>query len=85
MSNHHNNAAVQRQRLLAALRNRKGGMSSLEIRKELDILHHAGRIMELRKTGHNILTNWVYEPTDAGEMHRIGKYVLIKEVTSCSK
>ncbi|MBH9552872.1 helix-turn-helix domain-containing protein [Inhella sp. 4Y17] len=51
-------------------------ISTLEARTLLDILHPAGRVKELRDEGHNILTLWTDAPTEAGELHRVGVYLL---------
>lgn len=72
-----NSSAVQRQRLLAALR--KSPMSTLQIRRELDILGVAPRVLELRRAGHKIITNWQAEATEAGKLHRVALYVLLGE------
>ena len=74
---HDNSASAQRNRLLAALRRRP--VTTIEARRELDILHPAGRVKELRHNdGHQILTAWSYEPTDCGKLHRVARYVLVK-------
>jgi hypothetical protein len=72
--------AAQRQRLLAALR--KGAISTLRCRRELDVLHPAAGVMGLREDGHNILTAWRVEETDAGIRHRVAEYVLLAEAPS---
>ena len=71
-----NSTKAQRQRLLAALRNR--AMSTIEIRRELDILGVAPRVFELRRRGFEILTHWRQEPTECGKLHRVALYVLTK-------
>ncbi|MFT4101123.1 MAG: helix-turn-helix domain-containing protein [Burkholderiaceae bacterium] len=35
--------------------------------------------MDLRAQGAEILTQWSYEPSDAGKTHRVARYVLIGE------
>lgn len=70
-------AATQRDLLLAALR-MGFAISTLEARTLLDILHPAGRVKELRDEGHNILTLWTDAPTEAGELHRVGVYLLAR-------
>lgn len=67
--------SAQRARLLDAL-SRKS-MTSLEIRHGLDILHPAGRVIELRRRGIEILLTWVYQPTDGGRFHRVGLYTVV--------
>lgn len=44
------NAAVQRARLLDALKRR--ALTTLQARRELDVLHPAARVMELRDDGY---------------------------------
>jgi len=72
----HNSLAAQRQRMLRALR--AGPVSTIRARRNLDILHPAGRVRELRLIGHNIRTIWTREQTDCGKHHRVGLYVLAR-------
>lgn len=65
----------QRQRILAWLRIHHT-LTTLQAREELDVLHPAGRVMELRKKGHNIITHWTVEDTAKGA-HRVARYVLL--------
>lgn len=65
---------AQRTRLLAVLRNRS--LTTLDARRELDVLHPAMRILELRRLGHDIRTVWTTQATDAGVKHRVARYVL---------
>jgi Helix-turn-helix domain len=51
-------------------------ITTLEARTSLDILHPAGRILELRKDGKNIITHWTTQKTPKGK-HRIAQYVLL--------
>lgn len=78
-----NSRAAQRRRLLLALRS--APVSTLTARKELDILHPAGRIKELREQGFDIHTLWQWEPTDSGKQHRVGLYCLISEVGAANE
>jgi predicted ArsR family transcriptional regulator len=71
-----NSAASQRARLLAWL-NDHHRVSTFEARRDLDIPHPAGRIEELRKAGHNIVTEWTTEEAQRGRPHRIARYVLL--------
>ncbi len=68
MSDH--SLEVQRQRLLAALR--QNPITTLEARQDLDIMHPGGRVLELRLQGHPIITTWVRQ-----QGHRIGRYSLM--------
>ncbi len=73
-----NSSESQRNRLLVALK-KLGSITTIEARRYLDILSPAPRVMELRKTGVDIETIWVYQPTDSGTVHRIGRYILKAE------
>jgi hypothetical protein len=68
-------AAAQRARILEALRS--GSLSTLEARHELDVLHPAARVMELRARGHPIASTWSFELTPCGETHRVARYALL--------
>lgn len=70
---HPNAAHEQRERVLARLRD--GPASTLDLRREQDVLSPAGRVRELRNMGYNIVTQWVQRPTDGGLLHRVGLYV----------
>ena len=67
--------SAQRCRLLAALR--QGPVTTLEARRELDILMPATRVFELRHKGYNIVTTWVFKRTDAGVEHKVARYALL--------
>lgn len=66
----------QRRRLLAALQS--GPVSTLEARERLNVMHPAGRVMELRELGCKIVTTWTREPDAWGRLHRVGRYVLMQ-------
>jgi hypothetical protein len=51
-------------------------LSTLQARKELDILHPAARVLELRKLGFKIFTHWTNEDNGKGK-HRVANYVLL--------
>jgi Helix-turn-helix domain len=70
-----NSVDAQRARLLAALHERP--MTTLEIRRDLDILGPAPRVLELRRQGKNITTVRVDRPTDGGRLHRVAMYVFV--------
>jgi hypothetical protein len=70
-----NSSTAQRARLLAALR--AGPVTTLTARKQLDVLHLAARVMELRQSGTNIITHWRVEETQPGRKHRVAEYVLL--------
>lgn len=68
-------AAAQRQRLLARLE--QGPVDTLTARRELNILHPAGRIDELRNRGHQIATHRISVTDEHGFSHiGIALYVL---------
>lgn len=70
-----NDAVTQRQRLSAAF-HRFVTLTTLEIRRFLDILHPAGRVRELRAEGLDIVTLRLHQETEAGVKHSVGMYVL---------
>jgi len=70
-----NSLPAQRQRLLNYLHNH-GSITTIEARREIDVIHPAGRIMDLRKGGWQIDTVWVEDITEQGKAHRVAKYVL---------
>ena len=70
-----NAADTQRQRLAAAL-HRLTTITTIEARRYLDILHPAGRAMELRAAGLDIVTLRQKQDTEAGVPHWVGLYVL---------
>lgn len=71
---HSNSTRAQQRRLLERLR--IGSVNTLEARRELDVLHPAGRVQELREAGHPISTVWSHEFSDCGRRHRVARYVL---------
>ena len=73
--NHSNSADAQRVRLLTFLRH-AGHITTLEARRDLDVLHPAQRVLELRNQGVNIVTHWTVQETECGKPHRVAKYVL---------
>jgi hypothetical protein len=70
-----NSAEGQRARLLEALK--RGPLTTIEIRHDLDVLMPAARVFELRHNeGHDIEKIWVSRHTAAGNLHRVALYVL---------
>ncbi|MFM0140392.1 helix-turn-helix domain-containing protein [Caballeronia grimmiae] len=69
-----NTAEHQRARLFEAMKVR-GGVTTLEAVRFLDIVDPRPRIVELRKEGYNIRTLWVSQPSECGRMHNVGMYV----------
>lgn len=76
---HDTNAAVQRQRLLQALREAgSDGINTIQARHDLNIMMPAARVHELRHgEGLNIQTIWTDEDTPEGYTHRVARYVLM--------
>ena len=70
-----NSAQNQRQRLLEALKQKP--YSTIEARRELDIMHPSARVQELKARGANIVTHKSTEPTESGELHTVARYVLL--------
>jgi hypothetical protein len=54
-------------------------ITTLQAREELDILHPAARIQELREAGHNIITHRTTGDTGKSK-HRVACYVLLAKV-----
>ena len=73
-------ANAQRARLLDALH--CGPVTTIEARRDRDIMMPAARIKELRNRGYHIETFWTTQNTDAGRPHRIAQYVLVTERVS---
>ncbi len=71
------NLESQRARLLAWLKT--SPITTLQARKELDIMHPAARIQELRERGNNIMTHWTTDNTSKGR-HRVARYTLLARV-----
>lgn len=71
-------AHSQRMRLMERLR--IAPVDTITARRELDVMHPAARIMELKKRGNKIDTVRVGRPTDCGKVHSVALYVLHGEV-----
>jgi hypothetical protein len=54
-------------------------LTTLQAREELDVMHPAARVQELRAQGHNIVTHWTTGGTGKAK-HRIACYVLLAGV-----
>ncbi len=69
-------AEAQRKRLIDALR--CGPVTTIEARRNLDILMPAARVHELKhRHGFDIQTVRVRQETDCGKLHSVAKYVLM--------
>lgn len=72
-----NSAYSQCKRLLAALRKRP--LTTVEARRDLDIMMPATRVFELKAQGNKINTVWTSVVTVDNRKHRIARYVLVRE------
>ncbi|AKM44356.1 hypothetical protein NL30_30120 [Burkholderia contaminans] len=71
-----NDAATQRARLLAAMRE-LGSITTFEAMRFLDVFDPRPRIHELRHShGYKISTTMRAEQTESGVVHRVGVYIL---------
>lgn len=71
---HKNTAIAQRKRILDYLHTQP--LDTLTARKELDVMHPAARVMELRKQGVGIKAVKIDRSSDCGKIHRVACYVL---------
>jgi hypothetical protein len=67
-------SSSQRLRILSWLST--APLTTLQARTELDIMHPAARVKELKERGYNIVTHWTTVWTDKAK-HRIASYVLL--------
>lgn len=75
---HDISSTIQQARILKALEQAgPQGMSTINLREELDIMHPGGRVMELREVGHVIETIWTETENAQGHKHRCARYVLL--------
>lgn len=75
-----NNSHAQQARILEALQEVGGkGLTTLQIREELNCLHPAGRVQELRIRGYVIHTLWTTTEDHLGRKHRVARYVLMHQ------
>lgn len=73
-------ASAQRARLLEALR--QGPLTTIQIRRDLNIMMPAARVKELRDLDYRIITQWVNDHDEMGRAHCVAKYVLIQEAVA---
>jgi hypothetical protein len=66
--------ARQQRLILQALGD--SGITSLEAREKFGILHCAGRVLELRKRGFNVITRKVRRYDAEGRPHSVALYLL---------
>ena len=55
------------------------GITTIQARDELNVMHPAGRIRELRESGNHIETIWTTSTNAQGHNHRNARYVLISQ------
>jgi Helix-turn-helix domain len=75
-----NSAVQQCHRIVEGLRLWK--LTTFELSRGLDIYYAPSRIFELRERGYEIKTLWQKVATEAGKLHNVGLYVMIKEPTN---
>ena len=71
---HSNSLTAQVARVIAALRG--GPRSTIELRRDFDVMMPAARVFQLRGMGFNILTQRTQEATDCGKLHSVARYIL---------
>ncbi len=71
-----NDAETQANRALEAFQ-MLISLTTQDLRQDLDIMHPAGRIRELRARGYDIQTHWQNYPTACGKLHRMALYVFM--------
>ena len=76
--------STQNKRLLDALIDAGGkGLTSYQVREELDIYCPTARITDCRKQGHDIVT--IRETIDTGKAkHRVARWVLIEQANKAA-
>ncbi len=77
--NYNTSTASQQLRTLEWLQH--GTLNTFEANLDLDIMHPAGRIRELRAKGHNIITTMI-DVYNGKARHRIGQYTLLPKVAN---
>ena len=55
-------------------------LSTFEASRWLGVYYCPARVLELRQEGMNILTNWTVVESESGTKHRVGDYLLVREV-----
>lgn len=69
-------------RFLDALE-RLGSVTTVELFRHLDIFDPPARKRDLVHRGHNITMTWDRGETEAGQMHRVGRYSLGHGAQAC--
>lgn len=69
-----NSSSTQRAMILRYFSGENNGLTVGYARNNLGIMYLPARIMELRKRGYHIVTNWIIEHDRFGVKHRNGLY-----------
>lgn len=71
-----NAGATQCARILAAMQ-LLGSVTTTEARLYLEIMNPSQRVTDLRRQGHEVVTTWAVEPSEAGQApHRQARYIM---------
>lgn len=76
-------AGAQRLRVREVLQ-RGHSLTTFEASRYLDVYYCPARIHEIRSEGLEVETHWANVLTEAGEVHRVGMYLLSREVSHAS-
>ena len=77
-SDHNDNSAHTQRLLMLAAFEKQHSLTTIEARRELDIMMPAARAFELRAMGYDIATVWTLGATEDEGKHRIAQYVFRK-------
>ena len=77
-SDHNDNYAHTQRLLMLAAFEKQHSLTTIEARRELDIMMPAARVFELRAMGYDIATVWTQGVTECGRKHRSARYVFRK-------
>ena len=75
---HNDNSAHTQRLLMLAAFEKQHSLTTIEARRELDIMMPAARVFELRAMGYDIATVWTLGVTECRRKHRIVRYVFRK-------
>lgn len=73
-----NSSRAQCQRMFAALQ-LLGSATTLELARDADIFDPPARKFSLVNQGYNIGLAWDYDETEAGVLHRVGRYFMARD------
>ncbi|GEM_PF-877198 len=77
-----NAKTLGKQALKVLSRLRRKSMTSIELYHDCEVIHPPARIRDLREAGYQIITHWDYDQFAGGELHKVGRYVLLAEPSS---